>query len=387
MGRKNQKGTVSIINDTNRIRLRWRYLSKRYSLNLFAFTTSNLLQAKRIAIQIETDMVNSHFDFTLERYRVMPLELRQQQQEHESTTTNGDKIVQLFERWTRDYRNMDCEKNFDYYSVRNMLKRWTITKCEDVLTKLNNEKFSNKTYNSRLNMLKNFFSWLVKQKIISENFLEDVRKKRIKRKENLSRKPFTYEEIRKILEAVKTDAFCPKCSRFKHSHYYPFLYFIFKTGVRNAEAIGLRVNHILIKKGIIKISEVLARTLKGTNASARIRKETKNGKQRDLPLTEDLKEILLPLVENKMPDDLVFVSPYGKCIDDKMFQRRVFRVILSKLGIKHRVLYACRHTFNSRCIEEGINPITTAFLMGNNPETALKSYTHLLSLPETLPEL
>jgi hypothetical protein len=27
----------------------------------------------------------------------------------------------------------------------------------------------------------------------------------------------------------------------------------------------------------------------------------------------------------------------------------------------------------------------TAFLMGNNPETALKSYTHQLPLPEILP--
>jgi len=53
------------------------------------------------------------------------------------------------------------------------------------------------------------------------------------------RKPFTEGEISKILEVFKKDTFTPKGSSFKHSQYYPFIYFIFKTGVRNAEAIGL----------------------------------------------------------------------------------------------------------------------------------------------------
>ncbi len=34
LGIKNQKGTVLVENFKNRIRLRWRYLSKRYSLSV-----------------------------------------------------------------------------------------------------------------------------------------------------------------------------------------------------------------------------------------------------------------------------------------------------------------------------------------------------------------
>ncbi|MBL7722760.1 MAG: site-specific integrase [Chitinophagaceae bacterium] len=162
---------------------------------------------------------------------------------------------------------------------------------------------------------------------------------------------------------------------------------MFKTGVRNAEAIGLRAKDVNIEKNFIHIREVLARSIKGSNATARIRKETKNGKQRVLPLTDDLLEVIKPLLYNKKPDDLVFVSQTGKAIDDAIFQKRVFQKILSQLNIKHRVLYACRHTFNSRCIESGISPVTTAFLMGNSPETALRSYTHLLSLPGALPDI
>jgi integrase len=132
---------------------------------------------------------------------------------------------------------------------------------------------------------------------------------------------------------------------------------------------------------------VLARSLKGTSAVLRIRKETKNGKERVLPLTPDLYEILYPLMEGKQEDDLVFQSPNGLAIDDNNFQTRVFKKVLRELKIEERVLYACRHTFGSRCIDSGITPVMTAFLMGNNPETALRNYTHQLNFPKELPSI
>jgi integrase len=157
--------------------------------------------------------------------------------------------------------------------------------------------------------------------------------------------------------------------------------------VRNAEAVGLRVGSIDLNQRRILIKEVMARSTKGTHAEARVRKETKNGKERLLPLTDDLLEVLKAVLINKKPDDLVFQSFKGLPIDDRMFQRRVFKVVLKGLNIKDRALYACRHTFGSRCIDEGINPVMTAFLMGNNPETALKNYTHMISLPKDLPSI
>jgi integrase len=217
--------------------------------------------------------------------------------------------------------------------------------------------------------------------------LEDVLPKKIQKVELANRKPFLLEEIRAVLNAIKNNQFCSENSRFKHSHYYPFIYFVFSTGVRNAEAVGLRVENVSLEKGIILIKEVLARTIKGTNAKARIRKNTKNNKQRILPIADDLKEILLPLLFNKEPDELVFKSHTGLCIDDRMFQKRIFSEVLKKLNIEHRVLYACRHTFGSRCIDSGITPVNTAFLMGNSPQTTLRNYVHQVSLTLKLPEV
>ena len=243
---------------------------------------------------------------------------------------------------------MDCEKNIDYHSVRSMLRKWGEIFPENIQIKLNTETFCAGTYNRRLAMLKDFVKWLVKAGIWNMNMLEDINPKRVKKIIQPKRKPFTKMEISRVLKAFKNDSFCPISSAHKHSHYYPFIYFIFKTGVRNAEAIGLRVSSIDIKTKTIVIKEVLARSLKGTSAAQRVRKETKNGKIRKLPLTSDLTKILIPLIIGKQSDELVFQSPTGLAIDDHNFQNRIFKKILEKLGIEERVLYACRHTFGNQ---------------------------------------
>ena len=128
---------------------------------------------------------------------------------------------------------------------------------------------------------------MVQQAIWKQNPLLSVQAKKFRKIKQLKREPFTEPEITQILNAFKNDSFCPQYSFHKHSHYYPFIYFLFKTGVRNAEAIGLRVGSINLVQQVIEIKEVLARTLKSTSSVNRVRKETKNGKERLLPLTTD----------------------------------------------------------------------------------------------------
>ncbi|MBH2005459.1 MAG: DUF3596 domain-containing protein [Sphingobacteriia bacterium] len=68
MGIKNQKGTVSVENYRDRIRLRWRYQNKRYSLSLYKISKQNLLQARKTALEIEQDITLGSFDITLLKY-------------------------------------------------------------------------------------------------------------------------------------------------------------------------------------------------------------------------------------------------------------------------------------------------------------------------------
>lgn len=377
MGHKNQKGAVTIINAKGRIRLRWRHQTFRHTINLGAFNKQNLVQAKIIALKIEQDIFYNNFDSTLQHYTG---------KERDKPKSNKD-LIHLFEEWVKNYKQMNCEVHTNYNSTRNMLKKWGEITQENIVKKFNTETFCSKTYNRRLTILKNFINWLIEQNVWAFNPLLSVNNKKNKIIKNPDRTPFTEEEIHKILTAFKLNTACSSHSNFKHSHYYPFIYFIFKTGCRPSEAVGLRVSSIDLKNEMITIKEVLARTIKYTSSLHRVRKETKNGKIRTLPLTQDLVDVLKPLIDNKLADDLVFHSPKGKSIDDKNFQSRIFRQILIKLGIPHRVLYACRHTFGSRCIDAGLTPVMTAFLMGNSPEVALKNYTHQIKIPNTLPEI
>lgn len=378
MGQKSPKGSVGITNADGRIRLRWKYQDKRYSMSLLAYSKTNLLQARKLALQIEQDMITDVFDTTLVKYSG---------KNTQSPSSQGKSFVTLFEQWVSSYKQMDCELHTNYNSTRNMIKKWGIVKPENILSKINAETFCPGTYNRRLTILKGFVNWLVQQAIWKQNPLLSVQAKKFRKIKQLKREPFTEPEITQILNAFKNDSFCPQYSFHKHSHYYPFIYFLFKTGVRNAEAIGLRVGSINLVQQVIEIKEVLARTLKSTSSVNRVRKETKNGKERLLPLTTDLLQVLPPLLKGKGKDDLVFLSPNGKAIDDKNFQNRIFKKILKELKMPERVLYACRHTFGSRCIDQGITPVMTAFLMGNNPETALRNYTHQINLPKDLPEI
>lgn len=168
MGQRNSKGTVTIINANGRIRLRWRFKAIRHSISLGEYTKSNLIQARIIALKIEHDMLLNNFDKTLNSYS-----------ENKSNKSQVHKsIVELFEEWVKDYKQMDCEIHTNYNSTRNMLRKWGKITEENITNKLNKEKVCNKTYNRRLRILKNFSLWLINRKIWTNSYLDEVTPKR-----------------------------------------------------------------------------------------------------------------------------------------------------------------------------------------------------------------
>lgn len=100
-------------------------------------------------------------------------------------------------------------------------------------------------------------------------------------------KPFTEQEREAIIEAFRFNRFISNYSTFKRSHYTDFTEFLFLTGYRPSEAIGLQRKHIDFERGEVVICSVLARSDSGlSNGGARIRKETKTGTWHILPMTQ-----------------------------------------------------------------------------------------------------
>jgi integrase len=298
-------------------------------------------------------------------------------------------LITNFNDWCVNIRNVDIENSIDYLYTRRLLEKWVDVPIDQVAQKLNGEKWAITTYNRRLGYLTTFFTWLVSKRVIGLNPLQDVcRKREKKRKKNPRRIPLEEGEILAFLEAIKNNTYCHPSSAVKHSYYYPFLAFIFYTGVRNAEAIGLRVRHVDFDSKTVEISEAFARTVKGTNHAARIQKGTKMENVRYLPLTDELFSLLEYQLNGKTPDEFAFPSPTGLCIDDKMLQRRVVKPVLKELGFDDRDLYAARHSFGTRAIQQGMPLTDVAYLMGHSTiETASRNYVHVGKPAITLPAI
>lgn len=391
------KGEISITNFQERIRLRWRYEGERYSLNLpFAYLPENLHHATVKVAEIKLDILKGCFDTTLKKYghpaipklkngkrtSLKPIEeIKRPLSLHE--------LAPKFNDWCRHIRNIDIDNSVDYLYIRKWLEKRVNVTIYSITEKLNSENWAFTTYNKRLSYLNTFLLWLVDVGVIDGNPLKSVLKRRDKSKNKcIRRKPLEESEILTLLEAIKNNTYCSSTSQYKHSHYYPFLAFIFYTGVRNAEAIGLKVKHIDLINNQIEISETFARTVKGTNHAARIEKGTKMQNVRYLPLTQELSLILKPQIHQKKANEFVFKSPKGLTIDDRMLQRRILKPVLLKLGLGNRDLYAARHSFGTRAVQQGMVLTDVAYLMGHSTvETAMRNYVSVTRPTKRLPDI
>jgi len=196
--------------------------------------------------------------------------------------------------------------------------------------------------------------------------------------------PFTAIERDAIIEALKTNKFChPFTSRnHLHSNYAAYIEFLFYTGCRPSEAIGLQWKNIDLDKRIVLFQGAVVQSPRG-----RIRKEgLKTQSFRKFKINDQLHEIL----ENTKPlswgaDSLVFPAPEGGFIVQDNFRKRVWKKVLQGLGFEYRKPYQTRHTFVTLCLDKGIDAKDIAHWVGNSPEIIYRHYAgsrHGLQVPE-----
>ena len=196
--------------------------------------------------------------------------------------------------------------------------------------------------------------------------------------------PFTANERDSIIEAVKSNQFChPFTSKnHLHSNYAAYIEFLFYTGCRTSEAIGLQWKNIDLYKRSVIFQGAVVQSPKG-----RIRKEgLKTQAFRRFKINDQLGEILenaKPL--NSSAESLVFPAPEGGFIVQDNFRKRVWKKVLQGLQLQYRKPYQTRHTFVTLCLDKGIDAKDIAKWVGNSPEIIYKHYAgsrHSLQVPE-----
>ncbi len=361
-------GTVSVESIKGRIRLRFRVSGVQRTLSIGVDNPTVRKFAEFRAKEIESDLLTGLFDHTLDKYR--PLSASVQQRTRIKYNRTVLDIFLGFMKWkSKEITKRSLEK---YTVTVHYLEKSELGNLPaDSITIETAQNFSDdlkqnlcpRTLKERITLLK--ACW---------DFSEmphnpwNVILRRIKVPPTQPPHPFTKEEIIAILEVFKQ----------YYAHYHPYVFFLFSTGVRTAEAIGLRWGHISANFTSIWIGESLS---KGQ------RKPTKTNKARTIPIPLKLQEVLKSLKpKNAASDSLVFTSMHGGAIDVDNFTKRYWEPVLRKAGVEYRRPYNTRHSFVSNCLENKMNPVTIAAITGHKVETLFEHYAGLISVP-SIPDL
>ncbi len=390
---KVSKGSVGIESLQGRLRLRLPrqvYAGKQKYLTLgLADTPENREIASAKAQQIESDIAFEQFDPTLAKYRPQSyLQLLDPAQD----TSKPKTLIELWEMYV-EYKTtvqkvaVSTLKN-TYKAVASHIQKLPTQSLEDTPA-IGDYFVSNLKPDTAKKYLANISAccdWAVECGHISSNpFLGIANQIKSTPKQVEDIKPFTKEEKEAIIAAFEKAPY--------YSHYAPYVKFLFFTGCRTAEAIGLRWKHISPDCKKITFCESYVR---GT------RKGTKTGKSRILPCNNQLQEFLKSIKPKDCdPEALVFPSPEGKEIDDHNFLCRAWKgyknrhghqidgvvTQLVKQGIvsEYRSQYNTRHTFITQCLEAGVTVAQVAKWVGNSPSVIMKHYagtTLQIQVPE-----
>ncbi len=391
---------IQVRNNNGRCLIRFSFEGRSYNLTLGNYTDKiDLARAEALASRIYADCLSGKFDPTLTSYKPISSSVARRLADEankvvkEIRADEANKVVkevraeqwELVATWGKFVEVQNPPErlhNAHYKPITIMLAKYgkpiTSTEVPKFLSWMN-ARLSSKTISDRLSYLRKCCRWAIAQGIMTTNPFEGVRAQRARAKPKP--KPFSREEIQQIVTAFEN-------SRY-YSHYTDYVKFLFATGVRTSEAIGLRWKHISFSREEIEIYEVMARGDNGSTSN-RVRKGTKTENLRAIPCKGKLKRMLIArkaCAVNSKPDDLVFPSPKGTTIDDNNFRDRAWKKVLAEAGVEYRHPYIMRHTLLSHMVEDGIPPTGIAYIAGHSDTTMIqKTYGHMINRPN-LPDL
>ena len=203
-------------------------------------------------------------------------------------------------------------------------------------------------------------NWAVERGELEANPFENLQLKPQKKRPKVD--PFSEAERDRIIGEFERDSI--------HRHYAGFVKFLFLTGCRTSEAVGLRWGDVEI--GFIKFCSPVVEGIRLNS--------TKTGEVRRFPVNFQLKNLLESIRPVEAEGDRpVFTSKSGDLVSPNNFLRRHWKPVLENLRIPYRSQYNTRHTFATSCLAKGESPARVAQWIGDSVPTLMRYYAGSIS--------
>jgi integrase len=381
--KRSRSGTVQIRVSNSRLQLVFTYGEKRHFVSLgVSDKPFNRRMAQEKVFELQRDIEYGQFDSTHAKYKLQSSLTTAEPEPPASALT-------LTGLWTKymEYKVPNASpKTIDgtYEPVLAHLNRCKIDGLAEPLKfRMGLLRVTTQSQAKRsLMQLSAACKWGMKHGLVVTNPFEGMYK------ELEATKPdppmaFSVEERDRIISAFENDS----RSGIDYRHYAAFVKFLFWSGCRPCEAIGLRWGSVMADCSKIHFHESIVEV---SGKQVR-RKETKTGVERWFTCPTRLQALLRSLRPGKPnPDSLVFVSPKGGAIGESNFASRGWKKVLTDLGLESKdgikmTPYNCRDTFITLQAVQGNSSTMIARWVGNSSKVIEEKYLDRLKLENLRP--
>ena len=224
-------------------------------------------------------------------------------------------------------------------------------------------KYANSTIDKLYHCVKSGFAIAVEEGMVGKNLMNSrTFKRKVKSvKPDKKVRGFTRDEQERFLKALSEH----KVPRWRNNDYKNQLLIELYAGMRMGEINALKPEDIDFTNGVIHVRRTIS---KGLNDKSHVRESTKTMKgMRDVPINDLVRPVLEDAIRNAPynKQGLIFYDKVNNKVITTSQVNNLFKRLLEKANIEDRGQHALRHTFATRAIEAGVDPIVLRDWLGH----------------------
>ena len=278
--------------------------------------------------------------------------------EHEDFATFAREVVTA----GHHRRNKNTQQDVESKLENMILPSFTGFKVPDITTQhvdrllyhlLTNQGYSTSTVKKARNLISLIMDKAVASRLIDRNPVQYAEKIAIVKKK---RKPYTPDEMRRILSATQDDWI------------RAYLFVAFTTGLRSGEILALKWKDIDFKNGIIYLCRSISKGII-TDFSEIEKSDNKKNHER-LIIMPRVTIIVLDTLRKQSTCEWIFPNPKTQqpYWGTNSVRKNKLMPLLKRAGVPYRTLYATRHTYVSYMRNSGVGKDLVAEIAGHSVE-------------------